>query len=70
MAFLRAGKMEANQEKNIQNVATKANWMRVSVAGFGKALRMDLEDVLVRALEKYQMMQSVYSKLSAIEIIS
>jgi hypothetical protein len=70
MAFLRAGKMEANQEKNIQNVATKANWMRVSVAGFGKALRIDLEDVLVRALEKYQMMQSVYSRLSAIEIIS
>lgn len=65
---MRAGKTEANQEKNIQNVATKANWMRVRVAGLGKALRIDLEDVFVRALEKYQMIQSVYSRLSAIEI--
>jgi hypothetical protein len=63
MVVLRAGKRVASQEKKKQNVATKANWIRVSVAGLGKALRIDLEEVLVRALEKYQIMQRVYSNI-------
>ncbi len=34
--------------------------MIVKVAGFGKAFRIDLEDVLVRADVIYQTMQSAY----------
>ena len=37
---------------------TEANWMMVKVAGFGKALRIDLDEVLVRADVRYQTMQS------------
>jgi hypothetical protein len=44
----------------MQKEATNANWIRVRVAGFGKALRMAFEEVLVRALDIYQMMQSIY----------
>lgn len=49
----------------MQNVATKANWIRVRVAGLGKALRMLFEEVLVKALEKYQIMQRVYRNYSS-----
>ena len=41
---------------------TEANWMMVKVAGFGKALRIDLDEVLVRAEVMYQTMQSAYSR--------
>lgn len=53
------GKMVASHEKKTQKEATKANWIRVSVAGFGNALRMALEDVFVRALDIYQMIQRI-----------
>lgn len=46
-----------SQEKKMQKDETNANCMRVSVAGLGRALRMDFEEVFVRALEKYQMIQ-------------
>jgi hypothetical protein len=55
------GKIVASHEKNMQREATKANWIKVSVAGFGKALRMAFEEVFVRALERYQIMQRIYS---------
>jgi hypothetical protein len=38
--------------------------MRVSVAGLGKELRMDFEEVLVRALEKYQIKHRIYGLIS------
>ena len=41
---------------------TDANWMMVRVAGLGKALRIDLEEVLVRAEVMYQAMQSACSR--------
>ncbi len=36
---------------------TKANWIRVRVIGLGKTLRMDFDEVLVRAELMYQMRQ-------------
>jgi len=35
----------------------------VSVAGLGKALRIDFEDVFVRALDMYQTMQRIYEQV-------
>jgi hypothetical protein len=37
----------------------------VRVAGLGKALRMDFEDVFVKALDMYQMIQRILVGLSA-----
>ena len=51
--------MDESQAKNIQYSATNANCMRVRVAGLGKALSMDFEEVFVRALEKYHMIHSI-----------
>jgi hypothetical protein len=53
IAFLRLGNSVASHEKKRQNDATNANCIRVRVAGLGKALRIDFEDVLVKAEEKY-----------------
>ena len=55
------GKMVASHEKKMQKEATKANWIKVSVAGLGNALRMDFEDEFVRALDIYQTMQRIYN---------
>jgi hypothetical protein len=60
MAFFKAGKLLASAEKRRQYDATKPNCMSVRVAGFGKAIKMLFEEVLVRADERYQIMQSVY----------
>lgn len=60
--FLRLGKTVESQLKRRQKKATKANCIMVRVAGLGKALRMDLEDVFVRALDKYHMIHNVYKK--------
>lgn len=65
-----AGNTVANQEKNRQKVATKPNCISVRVAGFGKAIRIDFEEVFVRALEKYQMMQRIYILLAEIYLCS
>ncbi len=54
--------MVDSHEKRTQKNATKANCIKVRVAGFGKAFRMDLEEVFVRALEVYHIIQRVYSK--------
>lgn len=53
--------MEESQEKKRQRKATKKNCMRVRVAGLGKALRMDFEEVFVRALDMYHITQRIYS---------
>ena len=57
MCVLSVGKIEDSQEKKMQKPDTNANCIRVRVAGLRKALRIDFEEVLVRALEKYQMIQ-------------
>ena len=58
----RMGNIDDSQEKRTQKNATKANCIKVSVAGFGNALRMDFEEVFVRALEVYHIIQRVYNK--------
>lgn len=55
--------MVASHEKNMHKEATNANWIKVSVAGLGKALRMAFEEVFVRALDRYQIMQSIYTSI-------
>jgi hypothetical protein len=64
IVFLSAGNIVASHEKKRQKVATSRNWTRVRVAGFGKAFRIDFEEVLVRAEEKYHTMQSIYTCIS------
>ena len=45
----------AAREVRIKHQAdTEANWMMVRVAGLGKAFRIDLDEVLVRAEVIYQ----------------
>lgn len=39
---------------------TKANWTRVNVAGISNALRMDLDEVLVRADDVYHNKHKIY----------
>ena len=60
IVFLSRGKAEESQEKKTQKNATKANCMRVRVAGFGNAFRIDFEDVFVRALERYHTIHKTY----------
>jgi hypothetical protein len=60
MFLLSHGKIVESQEKRRQKLATKPNWMRVRVAGLGKALRMDFEEVFVKALERYHIIQRIY----------
>lgn len=38
--------------------------MTVRVAGFGNAVRIDFEDVFVKADERYQMIQRIYKSIS------
>lgn len=56
----RTGKMTASLAMVIQSDETKANWTRVKVAGLGKAFRMDLDEVLVRAEEVYHNTHRIY----------
>jgi hypothetical protein len=60
MFLLSQGKIVESQEKRRQKLATKPNCMRVRVAGLGKALRMDFEEVFVKALERYHIIQRIY----------
>ena len=39
---------------------TKANWISVRVAGLSKVVRIDFEEVLVRAEDQYHIIQSPY----------
>jgi hypothetical protein len=52
------GNVEASHEKSMQYDETKANWTRVKVAGLSKAVRIALDEVLVRADDPYHIMQS------------
>lgn len=61
---MRAGQTVASHEKKTQYDATKPNCMRVRVAGLGKELRMDFEEVLVKALEKYHIKHNAYRSLA------
>ena len=61
MMFLRTGKMLASQARIIHRDETKANWTSVRVAGISKALRIDLDDVLVRAEDVYHSKHSICS---------
>ncbi len=44
--------------------------MNVNVIGFGSAVRMDLEEVLVRAELMYQMMHRIYGAISILDVDS
>lgn len=48
----------------MHHIDTNANCTTVRVTGFGRAFRMDFEDVLVTAEVKYQMRQRVCYKVS------
>ena len=54
------GKIVDSHEKHIQREETKANWIKVRVAGLGKAFRMAFEEVFVSALDKYQTIERIY----------
>jgi hypothetical protein len=60
MAFLRPGSTLDSHEKNRQNDATNPNCTRVRVAGLGNAFKMDLEEVFVRAEERYHTTHKIY----------
>lgn len=59
---LSLGKVAASQENSRQKVDTKANCTSVSVAGLSNAMRMDFEEVLVKADEAYHITQRTYEK--------
>lgn len=48
-----AGRNRDNDIKSSENIKTKANWMRVSVTGCGKALRIDFDEVFESAEVRY-----------------
>lgn len=56
------GKVEASHENRMQYEETKANWTNVNVAGLSKAVRIDLDEVFVRADDQYHITQSAYNK--------
>ena len=58
---MRLGNILASHEKKRQNDATNANCIRVRVAGLGNAFKIDFEEVFVKAEEKYQIIQSIYT---------
>lgn len=55
----RRGNIEASHAATTQRDDTKANWTSVNVAGLSKALRMDFEDVLVKAEDAYHITHSI-----------
>src|SRR5690349_9225399 len=61
----RDGKTLASHADRIHRNETKANWTRVRVAGISKALRMDLDEVLVRAEDVYHRRQRICQTESA-----
>lgn len=58
-AVLRAGYMAARYADTRHHMETKANWARVRVTGLGNAIRIDFEEVLVRAEVVYQMIHRI-----------
>jgi ABC-type transporter lipoprotein component MlaA len=67
-AALSRGKVDARKEKRMQYEETKANWTMVKVAGLSKAVRIALEEVLVRADDQYHITQSAYGQRSALSV--
>jgi hypothetical protein len=61
---LRVGKMEAMYARIRHHIETEANCMMVRVTGCGSAVRMDFEDVLVKAEVMYHAMQSACADIS------
>lgn len=55
MVLLRLGKTSARYAKRMHHRETKANCTIVRVTGCGNAMRIDFEDVFVRAEVRYQM---------------
>lgn len=55
----RMGNTVASQAEKMQREETKANCTRVRVAGMLKALRMDLDEVFVRAEDVYHSKQRI-----------
>jgi len=69
LAF-KAGNTVASHEKKMQKEETKANWIRVRVAGLGSALRIDFDDVFVKALDRYQIIHRICANyLDTVNII-
>lgn len=60
MRIRKLGKTVASLANVIHSEDTKANCTRVRVAGMSKTLRMDLDEVLVRAEEVYHSRQRTY----------
>lgn len=61
---MRAGNNVERYASVRHHIETKANWTIVRVIGFGRAFRMDLDDVFVRAEVMYQTRQSIYGEIS------
>lgn len=60
MEFRSRGNLDASQENKRQYAATHANCIIVSVAGLSKAVRIDLDEVFVRAEDQYHATHSPY----------
>jgi len=58
------GKVDASHENSIQYEETNANWTSVKVAGLSKAVRIDLDEVLVKAEDQYHIIQSACQNIS------
>ena len=54
------GNRTASQAQRTQYEETKANCIRVRVAGWSKAFKMDFEDVLVSADDAYHSTHRIY----------
>lgn len=61
--LFRMGKTEARYAMMRHQMETDANCTIVNVTGFGKAVNIDFEDVLVSADVMYHAMQSAWMKL-------
>lgn len=57
MASRSEGWMLARNENKTHQEETNANWINVRVTGLGKAFMIDLDEVLVRAEVRYQIIQ-------------
>lgn len=64
MARRRDGNRDARVVRTEHHIDTKANWTIVRVIGFGSVVRIDLEEVLVRAEVIYQTRQRPWGEIS------
>jgi hypothetical protein len=61
IAFFRDGKIVEQYTIKRHHIETNANCIRVRVIGFGSAVRIDFEEVLVTAEVIYQIRQKPYA---------